>query len=142
MLIQISTGFAMEVAITVDDLPANGDLPSNLTRMEVAKKILTVFRKHRIKGVYGFINGNKISDSEGISILKEWVKAGHFLGNHTFHHLDLAKTDSINYIKDIKFNEPILSHTMIDKDYRYFRYPFLAEGNTQQKRDAIRQYLF
>ncbi len=28
-----------EVAITVDDLPVHGDLPANMTRAEIAKKI-------------------------------------------------------------------------------------------------------
>jgi peptidoglycan/xylan/chitin deacetylase (PgdA/CDA1 family) len=31
---------------------------------------------------------------------------------------------------------------MQGKDYHYFRYPFLAEGDTLKKRDAVRQFLF
>ena len=141
ILIPIHSIFAMEVAITIDDLPANGDLPSNLTRMDIAKKMLSVFKKHHISGVYGLINGNKLEESDGINILQKWIKAGNYLGNHTFHHLDLAKTDSNEYIKDISKNEPTLSQLMLDKDYHYIRYPFLSEGNTQEKRDSVRQFL-
>jgi peptidoglycan-N-acetylglucosamine deacetylase len=141
-LIQVNFAFALEVAISVDDLPANGNLPDHLTRMDIVKKIIFVFKKHNITGVYGLINGDKLNDPDGYSILKEWVKAGHYLGNHTFHHLDLAKTDSNQFITDIRKNEPILSKLMSGKDYHYFRYPFLSEGNIQEKRDMVRQFLF
>jgi peptidoglycan-N-acetylglucosamine deacetylase len=142
-LFRISSAFSMEVAITVDDLPANGDLPSEMSRMDITKKTLSVFKKHHISGVYGLINGDQLSEnSEGFAIFQEWMKAGHYLGNHTFHHLDLAKTDSIEYISDIRKNESILVQLMHDKDYHYFRYPFLSEGNTQERRDTVRQFLF
>lgn len=39
-------------------------------------------------------------------------------------------------------NESYLSTLMQNKDYRYFRYPYLFEGDTQKKRDTIREYLF
>jgi peptidoglycan-N-acetylglucosamine deacetylase len=79
---------------------------------------------------------------DGLNILEEWVNAGHYLGNHTYHHIDLAKTSVSEYIADIQKNEPILSQLTHNTNYRYFRYPFLAEGNTQDKRDGIRQFLF
>lgn len=143
MFTHINVASSMELAITVDDLPANGNIPTQTTRMEIAQKILSVFNKHHITGVYGLINGNTINDTpNGFAILQEWIKEDHVLGNHTFHHLDLAKTESAEYITDIQKNEPILNQLMTDKDYYYFRYPFLSEGNTQDKRDAVRNYLF
>lgn len=139
---QIGAAFSMEVAITVDDIPENGALPPHVTRMDVAKKILAVFKKHHISGVYGLINGNKIeNNAEGLMISQEWIKSGQLLGNHTFSHTDLAKSDSSNYIEDIKKNESILIKLMANKNYHYFRYPYLSEGNTQEKRDTVRQYL-
>jgi peptidoglycan-N-acetylglucosamine deacetylase len=143
IFIKINFAFAMEIAITIDDLPANGDLPADMTRMAVVKKMLEVFKKHHITGVYGFINGYKLNEvPDGLNILEEWVNAGHYLGNHTYHHIDLAKTSVSEYIADIQKNEPILSQLTHNTNYRYFRYPFLAEGNTQDKRDGIRQFLF
>jgi len=140
---QIIPAFSMELAITVDDLPANGDLYSDDTRLDIIKKMLAAFKKHHITRVYGLINGNKLDKiSDGLSILQEWVKEGQLLGNHTYQHLDLAKTSSDEYIKDISNNEILLSQLMIDKNYRYFRYPFLSEGNTQEKRDSVRHFLF
>lgn len=142
MFIHINAALSMELAVTVDDLPANGNISAQTTRMEVAKKILSVFKKHHIT-VYGLINGNTVDNTpNGLVILQKWIKEGHDLGNHTFHHLDLAKTESAAYITDIQKNESILNQLMTDKDYHYFRYPFLSEGNTQEKRDTVRNYLF
>lgn len=143
ILLHINSASAMELSITVDDLPANGNISTQSTRMEIAQKILSVFKKHHITGVYGLINGNTINDTRnGYAILQEWIKEDQTLGNHTFHHLDLAQTESAEYIIDIQKNERILNQLMTDKDYHYFRYPFLSEGNTQEKRDTIRNYLF
>lgn len=142
IFIHINTALSMEIAITVDDLPANGNISTQKTRLEVAQKILSVFKKHHMTGVYGLINGNTVdSTPNGLAILQEWVKEGHALGNHTFHHFDLAKTESAEYIRDIQKNESILNQLMPEKDYHYFRYPFLSEGNTHEKREAIRLYL-
>ncbi len=142
ILIPINAALSMEVAITVDDLPANGDLPLHHTRMDIANKMLLVFKKHHIHGVYGLINGVRLDENpEELAVLQQWIKGGHLLGNHTYHHLDLAKTDSINYIADIKKNEPILSQLMLAKDYHYFRYPYLSEGNAQERRDTVRKFL-
>lgn len=133
---------AMEVAITFDDLPANGNLPANHSRMALTQKILTVLRKHHVEGVYGLINGGKLDEMpEGVQILHEWIKAGHLLGNHTLSHLDLAKTDIKSYLSDIQKNDRVLE-AMAQQDFHYFRYPYLSEGDTQEKRDAVRGYLF
>lgn len=137
-----SNSFAMEVAITVDDLPANGDLSSNSTRMKIADKMLKVFHKHHITGVYGMINASQVKNKSDLLILQKWIKQGQYLGSHTYSHLDLAKTNIDDYIADIQKNESLLNQLMKDNNYKYFRYPYLAEGNTQEKRDTIRQFLF
>ena len=133
----------MNVAITFDDLPAHEYIPSNMTREDVARLIVATLKKHRIKHVYGFMNNPKINDQiDNTFILQLWVKQGQLLGNHTFSHLDLNKVDSLTFTADIEANEPILSALMEFKDYKYFRYPYLAEGSTPEKRDSIRKYLF
>lgn len=135
------SAWATDVAITVDDLPISGPLPPNTTRMDLAKQMLAVFKKHHIKEVYGFINGGVTSSSQGMAVFKVWVDDGQLLGNHTYTHENLAKMSSQAYIQNIKKNDPILMKMMGNKDYKYFRYPFLAEGNTAAKRDAVRNYL-
>lgn len=63
------------------------------------------------------------------------------MGNHTYSHIDLDSMDSTEYIKEIANNEPTLKMIMSGKNFKYFRYPFLAEGNTKEKRDAVKSYL-
>lgn len=142
MLIQSSCLYAMDVAITVDDLPENGILPSGITRQEIATKILKTLKKHHISGVYGFINGKRTDvNPEEYNVLNQWIYAGQLLGNHGYNHLDLAKTSVNEYLSDIKKNEPILAEFMPSEDFHYYRYPFLAEGETREKRNSVRQFL-
>lgn len=139
----IKPAHAIEIAVTVDDLPYNGDLPPNTTRMEIASKMLRVFQRHHIQQIYGFINAKKLEENKQYEkILTSWIANGNLLGNHTFSHTDLAKVNADTYIADIQKNEPYLKKFMHDKNYKYFRYPYLAEGNTLEKRNAIRNYLF
>jgi peptidoglycan/xylan/chitin deacetylase (PgdA/CDA1 family) len=142
MFIQGTCLYAMDIAITVDDLPENGILPPGITRQEVATKILNTLEKHHISGAYGFLNG-KITEvnSEKFSILNQWIQAGQLLGNHGYSHLDLAKISLNEYLFDIKKNEAILAELMPNKDFHYYRYPFLAEGETTEKRNTVRQFL-
>lgn len=131
-----------EIAITVDDLPHHGDLPPGVTRLEIVNKMLAAFEKHHIKGVYGLINGAHVAtDPDGQAVLERWVASGQLLGNHTYSHLDLGKADAASFITNIQQNDTLLAQLMGNKDFHVFRYPYLAEGNSQQKRDQVRQFL-
>lgn len=133
----------IEIAITVDDLPRHMDLPPNTTRLDIAKKMLSSLKKHSLYNVYGFINaGNIKNDANRYDVLKIWIDSGQLLGNHTYDHININTFTSQQFIKQIQMNESYLSRLMKSKDYRYFRYPYLYEGNTQKKRDTVREYLF
>ncbi len=133
----------MKVAITVDDLPTHGKQNLNMSRKEISDIMLKTFEKHNLSGIYGFINAKKLKNNlDYIEILRSWITSGHLLANHTYSHIDFSATDSNAFIQDIKENEPILDKLMIKKDYKYFRYPFLREGNTLEKRNSARKYLF
>ena len=104
--------------------------------------MLAILNKHHIQDVYGFMNGNGIVNSkEGLAIARGWIQSGQLLGNHTFSHLDLATTSSKIYPHDIHKNNLLLQQLMGKKDYHYFRYPYLAEGDTLEKRNTVRAYL-
>lgn len=108
--------FALEVAITVDDLPVAGKIPTNMSRLELARQMLAIFKKHRISNIYGMVNGESIDkDIDGYRILQEWVDAGQLLGNHTFSHMDIVSNNLKKYINDIQKNELYLSALMHGK---------------------------
>ena len=130
------------VAITVDDLPTHGKTSSSFTRKMMFDQTLGAFKKHGLSQVYGFINAKKDEEeSTGEALLRQWISAGQLLGNHTYAHVSLTKTGVDNYISEIEKNEPTLSKLMEGSNFKFFRYPFLHEGNTVAKRNAIRAYL-
>ena len=131
-----------EVAITVDDLPAHGDLPAGVTRAEIAKSMIATFKAKGLPGVYGFVNAKRPEGDEvKEEVLKIWTDAGFSLGNHTYSHLDLNTATLQAFEAEIVADEAILQQFMGARDWHWFRYPFLHEGNTLEKRHAIRKYL-
>ena len=79
-------------------------------------------------------------NAEYNAVVKLWTDAGYPLGNHTYSHPDLHKIPTGNYLQDIDRNEPVLRR-LTPLDWKYFRYPFLREGNTVSKKKAVREHL-
>jgi peptidoglycan-N-acetylglucosamine deacetylase len=130
------------VAITVDDLPQHGDLPPGMTRSDIAASMIATFKAKGVPEVYGFMNAKRIGDDPDRSAsLKLWVDAGLPLGSHTFSHLDLTTHSAEEFESEIVANEPFLQSLMGTRDWRWFRYPYLHEGDTLEKRRAVRKYL-
>ena len=133
---------AQQVALTFDDLPAHGDLPPGMTRADVARKILAILKAHHVKQAYGFINGEKLEKvPEDKEVLHLWLEAGYPLGNHGYTHMDLGAHTAQEFEVDIAGNEPVLRSLMPSTDWRWFRYPFLREGDTPEKYHAVHDYL-
>jgi peptidoglycan/xylan/chitin deacetylase (PgdA/CDA1 family) len=125
---------SIEVALTFDDLP--GFNPSAI------QHILTTLQKHEMTGLHGFMNGLTLQlDPAYQNILIDWLAAGHQLANHTYSHLNLSQVTAAEYITDIEKNAEILKKYS-PQAIKYFRYPFLDEGETHVKRQQIREYLF
>ena len=150
VMVALSFGFysgeafaKIKVAFTVDDLPEHSELPKGLDRYTVAKKFIDVFTAHHLPEVYGFINGINVDPvPDHYKILKMWRDAGFLLGNHTYSHLHLDKLSLKKYEKEIEGNEHILKALAGGSDWHYFRYPFLEEGGTLEKRNGVRKLLF
>ena len=133
---------AQEVAITFDDLPAHGPLPSGTTRVDVARSILATLKAAKIPEVYGFVNAGKLEKfPEDIEVLKVWREAGQPLGNHTYSHLSFTDNPVPAFEENIEKNEPALRLLMGKENWHWFRYPYLWEGDTLEKRHAVRAYL-
>jgi peptidoglycan-N-acetylglucosamine deacetylase len=136
----------IKVAITVDDIPEHGDLPPGISREDVSRGILKALKENGVDHAYGFTNGSFMDDSpEEIGILKEWLIAGYPLGNHTYNHPNLNSVTTSSYIADIAKQDRLLQtlatvSPLIQKRHM-FRYPFLDEGSTLEKRNAVRAYL-
>lgn len=133
---------AQEVAITFDDLPAHGPLPSGTTRDDVTRKILTALKEANVPEVYGFINAGKLeAHPEDFKVLQLWRQAGQPLGNHTLDHMSLNSNTVTAFEQNISKNAAWLEELMGKKDWHWFRYPYLDEGDTLEKRRMVRAYL-
>jgi len=133
---------AQQIAITFDDLPEHGDLPPGVTRLQVARSILSTLKAEHIPPVYGFVNAVALEDTpDEMAVLSAWRAAGQMLGNHTYSHPRLTDSTVTQYEADIARDESLLTKLMVGQDWHWFRYPYLREGETLAKRDAIRAYL-
>jgi peptidoglycan/xylan/chitin deacetylase (PgdA/CDA1 family) len=132
---------AQKVAISFDDLPLNGFLPPSVTRAETTRKVLAILKKEHVPPVYGFINAKKLEgNADGAEAVKLWA-AAEPVGNHTYAHMDLEKNPPEAFEREIEEDEPTLELLAKKDDWHWFRYPYLHEGDTVEKRRAVRDYL-
>jgi len=142
ILLASSFSFAQGVALTFDDLPLNGELPPGVTRVQIAAGAIDVLRRHHVPQAFGFVNAKKLEGNpDGAEALKAWVAGGERVGSHTYSHIDLHQTAPDVFQREIAQDEPVLELLSPKDDWHWFRYPFLREGDTLEKRRAVRAYL-
>jgi peptidoglycan/xylan/chitin deacetylase (PgdA/CDA1 family) len=130
------------VAFTFDDLPAHGPLPPGEFRPEPMRSILATLKREQMPPVYGFVNGFRmVNYPYQIELLREWRAAGNPLGNHTWSHPELDTTPAKRYEANIARDEKALRSVDPRGDWHWFRYPYLEEGETVEKREAVRGWL-
>jgi hypothetical protein len=130
--------FAAEISFTIDD-PEVSQSPL-FSPEQRNKKILDALDKHKVKGAL-FVCGMRIDNSLGKSLLRSWDQHGHMIANHSYSHLYFhsKKVTFETYCDDFLKVEPLISGF---KNFeRFFRFPFLKEGDTKEKRDAMRAEL-
>lgn len=134
---------APQVAFTFDDLPAHGPLPPGEFRPEPIRSIIKTLKKEHMPPVYGFVNGFRTAQYPyQEELLRDWLASGNPLGSHTWSHPSLDQTSAKKFIANIAEDEPLLRKVDPQGDWHWFRYPYLQEGNTLAKREAVRDYLF
>jgi lysophospholipase L1-like esterase len=137
-----SENSSQRIAITFDDLPAHGSLPAGETRMEVISKIIAALRDAHAPPTYGFVNGARLQEHPAdAAVLEAWHSAGNPLGNHTWSHMNLNQHSLEEFEQDVVGNEPALASVMKNDEWHWFRYPYLAEGGTPEKKAGLRDFL-
>jgi len=130
------------VALTFDDLPAAGSLPPDENRPKILTTLAAELKANHLDGTYGFVNAAKlVNDLDAQQALRIWVDAGMNVGSHTWSHISLSDNSAEAFENEIALNEPALAEYAGARDWRWFRYPFLWEGDTLEKRRAVRAYL-
>jgi peptidoglycan-N-acetylglucosamine deacetylase len=141
LLLLSATCSAQKLAVTFDDLPLNGSLPPGVTHAQTTKDVLAILKKRHLPPVYGFVNAKKLEgDPDGAEALKLWAEKEP-VGNHTYSHMDLEQNSAEAFEREIDEDEPVLELLDPKSNWHWLRYPYLHEGDTVEKRRAVRAYL-
>ncbi len=127
------------VAITMDDFNWAGN-SLKLTGAEKNRAILAALKSHSVKAAL-FVRGGNVESDEGLGLLQAWNEAGHLIGNHSYSHwyYHSGKVTADSFQQDILRCERVLKN--FSGYQKIFRFPYLKEGDTREKRDAIRTFL-
>ena len=127
-----------QLAITMDD--PNLKLDSNLRWAEANSRILKALDSRNVKAAL-FVCGMRVDEYDGSKLLSAWDQAGHQICNHSYSHLNYCDKRTgysdfaVDFLKNEKIVAPYHNRTLL------FRYPFLKEGDTADKRDRFRTLL-
>jgi peptidoglycan/xylan/chitin deacetylase (PgdA/CDA1 family) len=128
-----------QIAITMDDFDWNKSV--KLSPDERNREILGALRMHGKLQAALFVKGKNADSEKGKSLLGDWNSAGHVIGNHSYSHayLNSSKTTTESFTADILRCEEVIKS--FPRFQKIFRFPYLKEGETAVKRDAIRTFL-
>lgn len=132
----------LQVAITIDDLPHHGEMPPGETPVRVAWDVVAALKRAGVTNAYGFINGHWTEEgADYAKVLAAWDSAELPLANHGWSHRHLSEMTLAEFEQELASNEPLLEMIEAGEDWRWFRYPFLDEGESAEKRIGSRQIL-
>jgi peptidoglycan/xylan/chitin deacetylase (PgdA/CDA1 family) len=126
-----------QLAITMDD-PRTA-LDSVMRWPEANSRILKAIASRDVRAAL-FVCGHRIDDSDGTKLVTAWDQAGHLVCNHSYSHPPYTeRTSYSDFAVDFLKNEKVIAgyHNRTS----LFRYPFLKEGDTSEKRDNFRTLL-
>jgi peptidoglycan/xylan/chitin deacetylase (PgdA/CDA1 family) len=130
-----------QIAITIDDVPVHSPYPPGLTANQVNAQMIAALSAAHVPAT-AFLNGIGVEQHpETMAALEQWRAAGLIVGNHTWSHPHLSELTPAKFETELTRNEPILRRIGGGSDWRWFRYPFLDEGENAAKRIAGREVL-
>ena len=126
-----------QLALTLDDPTLT--LGSVLKWQEANSRILNAISAKGVRAAL-FVCGMRVDEPDGAKLLTPWDQAGHLICNHSYSHKLYGERTSyadfaVDFLKNEKVIAPYHNRTAL------FRYPFLKEGDTADKRDRFRALL-
>lgn len=129
---------AKEIALTFDDAPVSSGL--HFTSEKRTETLIRKLSESKSPAVMIFANPCTQSDQKSLlAQLKKYQDAGHFIGNHTCTHPRFDKVGFQVFSDDVKKADQLLQHLFVGQ--KYFRFPFLNEGQQPRARDQMRAWL-
>lgn len=127
-----------QLALTMDDPTLL--LGSVLKWQDASSRILKAIASKDVR-VALFVCGMRVDEADGGKLLSAWDQAGHLICNHSYSHLfyNNERNGYAEFAFDFLKNEKVIApyHNRAP----LFRYPFLKEGDTVEKRDRFRALL-
>lgn len=126
------------LSLTFDD-PSTED-EALMSWQEKNTALLKILEQNGLRAAL-FISGKKINSTDGAALLQSWNDNGHMICNHSFMHsyFPSKKITLEDYRNDFLRVDSILNK--YPRFTRLFRFPFLKEGNSIEKRDGFRKFL-
>jgi hypothetical protein len=126
-----------QVALTMDDPTLS--LGSIVRWQEANGRILKAISAKDVRAAL-FVCGMRVDDADGAKLVSAWDQAGHLICNHSYSHKFYGEQTSysdfaVDFLKNEKVIAPCHNRTAL------FRYPFLKEGDSAEKRDRFRALL-
>lgn len=139
LLILSASGYSQKmISITIDD-PQTEYTPL-LSWKERNDRILNALQINDLKAVL-FVCGKRVDSDEGRKLLNAWDRNYHRIANHSYSHFYFHSNKQTLQ----SFQNDFLKGDTIIQSYRnytkLFRFPYLKEGNSIEKRDGFRNFL-
>lgn len=102
--------------------------------------LLSSLKENKVQAVF-FVMGKAMDNEKGRTVLERWSEDGHLIANHTYSHQSYHSAESTfeNFSADVLRNDSLIKNY---KGYtKLFRFPYLKEGDTREKRDSFRVFL-
>jgi peptidoglycan/xylan/chitin deacetylase (PgdA/CDA1 family) len=136
LLVLPPRALGQSIALTFDDGPDMADA-IGLSPAARNDAILRQLAEAHLKSIL-FVTRTD-GDPKRIALIRQWGLEGHEIGNHTATHPDFDETSLSDYERDLMNCDTALRD--LPGFTRRFRYPYLKEGNTIEKRDGLRTFL-
>lgn len=128
-----------QVALTIDDITTAASV--GMTAEERHRRVREALKRHGNLKAALFVAGRRVDGEEGRRLLGAWDAGGHIIANHSYSHPYYHSTR----VTFESLSEEVLRTEALIKDYKHFRrlfrFPYLKEGNTAEKRDRMRAFL-
>lgn len=127
------SSFHRRVSLSFDDAPR--ELGALYTRSERAHLLIKALGNRPAV----FFANSPSRAQDGLEILRIYALAGHRIANHTAQHLNLNKTDTAVFLRDVARADQELRD--LPQFRRWFRFPYLREGRNAEQVRAAREGL-
>jgi peptidoglycan/xylan/chitin deacetylase (PgdA/CDA1 family) len=129
---------AQSLALSFDD----GPRMEQHVLLDAAGKneaILAALKAAQLQSVLFVYGRSRMDNAEGRALVKAWGEAGHRIANHTFAHGSINENTLEAFESDFIKNDALIQG--LPGFTKWFRFPYLKEGNTLQQRDGARRFL-